>query len=162
EHAPARRCGFVEEVEILLPRAGRITPAEDAERDRPPRFDGEIAQPRMPFAHARIAGLAVHALPRDLEETGVQLSHRTHQPPHLAPLGLAARHRPSLGRLVAGRARGREAHGAGAYRVAHVVLHRLQIVLGRGTVERALAHHERSYRGVAHVTGVIDALGQPL
>ena len=43
-----------------------------------------------------------------------------------------------------------------------LALHRLQIVLGRRPVERALAHHVRAQRGVADVAGVVDALGQRL
>src|SRR3989442_290854 len=44
EHAAAGSRGLVEQVHVLLPDARHATPAEDAERDRASRLDGEVAQ----------------------------------------------------------------------------------------------------------------------
>ena len=162
EHAPAHRRRLVEQIEIFLPGARRFAPAEDAEGDRTPGIDGQIAQPRMPFAYTGVPGVAVHAFAGDLEQTGVQFAHRAHEPAHLVPAGLPARHRAAVGRLVARRARGREADGAGIDRIAHLAFHRLQVVFGRLAFESAFAHHECADRRMADVARIVDALGQRL
>src|SRR5205807_1395307 len=63
------------------------------------------------------------------------------QPPHFVPAGQPARDVPPFRRLVRGRARRREPEGTGADRVAHLTLHRAQVVLSRRSPEGAPAHH---------------------
>jgi hypothetical protein len=107
-----------------------------------------------------IVGRPADGFPGQLEEAGIELPHHSDQPPDLGPAGEPARHRPAVGGLVARRARGGEADGARADRVAQLTLHRLEIVFVGRLLEGALAHHIRAQRRMADVPGVIDALGQ--
>ena len=133
EHAPARRGGLVEQRRgTCARRPGDAAPAEHAERDRPPGLHGEVAQPRVVLAQRRdrrrrgpTSSPASSKMPA-LSSPMTPTSRRTS-----SQLASAAGHRAAVGRLVARRARGGEADGAGAERVAQLALHRAQIVLGR-------------------------------
>ena len=160
EHAATGGRGLVEQVHVLLPHARDAAPAEDAERHRPSSLDGEVAQADVVVAQRRVIGDPVHVLTGQLEDAGIQLTHGADEPPHLVPGRRATGHGPAIRRLVARRARRGEADGAGADGVADLTLHRLKVVLGRGLVERALAHDVRAHGGVADVAGIVDALGQ--
>src|SRR5262249_3440709 len=92
----------------------------------------------------------------------VQLAHHADQPAHLVPRRHAAGDGLAAGRLVGRRSRRGEAERAGADRVAHLALHRLEVVLAGRLLERPLAYHERAHRRVADVAAVVDALGQTL
>ena len=54
-------------------------------------------------------------------------------------------------------ARHREAERAGLHAVAHDVLHRLDLVVGRGALLALVAHHVVAHRGVADQLADIDA-----
>src|SRR3989441_8512691 len=114
----------------------------------------------MVVAQPRIVRGAVDALAGDLEEAGVQLAHDADQSPHLVPGRQAAGDVTSVGCLGGRRPGGREPDRAGADGVAHLALHRLEIVLAGRLLERPLAHHVGAYGRVADVAPVVDALGQ--
>src|SRR5207244_5852703 len=107
-----------------------------------------------------IAELAADGLAGQLEDPGVHLAHHADEPPDLAPRRQPAGDRPAIGRLVDRRARGREAHRAGADRVTELALHRAKVVLRRRLLERALAHHVGAERAVADAARAVAALGQ--
>ncbi len=161
EHPPARGRGLVEQLHVTAPHRGRLQAAEHAPRDGPPGLDREVAQAHVIVAEAgEIAELAADGLAGQLEDPGVHLAHHADEPPDLAPRRQPAGDRPAIGRFVDRRARGREAHRAGADRVAELALHRAKVVLRRRLLERALAHHVGAEGAVAEVARVVDALGQ--
>src|SRR3989441_10051611 len=113
---------------------------------------GGVAQAHVIVAEGDgIAELPPDGLAGQLEEAGVQVAHHADEPAHLVPRREPARDRPAVGRLVDRRARGREADRAGADRVAELALHRVEVVLARRLLERALAHDVRAERAVAEV-----------
>jgi len=59
-------------------------------------------------------------------------------------------------------ARSGEPDRACAYRLAHLALHRGEIVAAGRLAERTLAHHIASQRGMADVSRVVDPFGQPI
>ena len=159
EHAAAAGRRLLEQGEVRAPEIGLVAPAEQAPGDGPPGLDGQIAQPHVVVAQTRRRSPPARS-PASSKMPGVHLAHDADQPAHLVPRGQAARDRAPVGRLVARRARGREADGAGANGVAQLALHGAQVVLAGRLLEGALAHGVRAQRGVADVAGVVDALGQ--
>jgi len=161
EHPSAGGGRLVEEVQVAAPHVGRLQAAEVAPRHGTPGLDGEVAQAHVIVAEGDgIAELTPDGLAGQLEEAGVQVAHHADEPAHLVPRREPARDRPAVGRLVDRRARGREADRAGADRVAELALHRVEVVLARRLLERALAHDVGAERAVAEVARIVDALGQ--
>jgi hypothetical protein len=158
EHPAATGRRLLEEGDVRAPEIGFLTPAEQTPRDGPPGLDGQIAQPHMVVAQA--LGVSARALAGQLEHARVHVAHHADEPAHLVPRGQAAGDGTSVRGLVARRARGGEADRAGANRIAQLALHRAQIVLAGFLLERALAHDVGAQRGVADVSGVVDALGE--
>src|SRR5262249_60622372 len=85
EPAPPRRGRLLEEREVVAPDVRRVLAAEDAEGDGTPRLHRELAEPAVIVLEARVARLAIHALPRDLEDARVHLAHHSHHPAHPVP-----------------------------------------------------------------------------
>src|SRR5215472_9022372 len=162
EHAPTRRRGLFEKLQVVAPDVRRVLAAKDAKGDGAPRLHGQLAEPAVIVLESGIARVAIHALARDLEDTRVHLAHHADEPSHFVPRRHPARHGAAIGRLVARRARSGEAHGSSGERAPELSLHRLEIVLRRRLVEGALPHDVGTERGVPHVAGVVDALGQRL
>ena len=160
EHAATGRGGLLEQGEVDAPGLGVVPPAEQAPRHGHAGLHGEVAQPDVVLAQA--LRLAAEPLAGELEDAGVHVAHHGDQPPDLVPGGEPARHRAPVGRLVARRARRREADGAGADGVSQFALHRPQILLAGRLLERPLAHGVGAEGGVADVAGVVDPLGQGL
>ncbi len=97
---------------------------------------------------------------RDFEDAGAQLTHHPDQLFHLVPFRQTARHRPAVRRLMSTRSRGAEARRPSLNRLAQFTLHRGEVVRGRRIIEGPLTHHVGAQRGMSHVRGIVDALGQ--
>ena len=104
EHPPARGGRLVEKGEVLSPDVGHAAPGEDAEGDRSPGLDREIAQAGVILAQPRIARRPVDAFAGDLEQTGVQVTHHADQPAHFVPRRQTASDRLTARSLVSRRA----------------------------------------------------------
>src|SRR5262249_35834986 len=151
EHAPAGRGRLVEQGQIRAPDIGHAAPAEHSEGHRPARLHSEVAQPHVILAQTRVPGRAVDTLAGQLEDARIEIAHHADEATYLFPRRGAAGHGPPTGGFVRRRARGSEAHRPSTYGIAHVALHRLEVVLRRLLLERALAHHVRAHGRVADV-----------
>ena len=156
EHVPARGGHIIQEPEIRPPVL-RLARAADkspciwhAGLDRELQLATEIVvlEHRVP-----IGLLASH-----LEHTGAGLAHGVDDGANLAPVGdRAGHHLVAVERVDA---RGREADGAGAHGLLHVVGHGGEFVFGRLLGECTLAHHIGTERRVADISRVVDAFRQ--
>ena len=160
EHAATRGSRLLEEADVLPPEIGGLAAAEEAPGDGAAGVDGEIAQPHVIVAQPLL--IVAESLAGDLEDAGVHLAHDAHEPSHLVPRGEAAGHGAAIGGLVARRARGRQAHGAGGQPAPQLLLHRSQVILISRLVEGPLAHDVGAQGGVAEIARVVDPLGQRL
>src|SRR5262249_19643248 len=76
---------------VVLVDAGRVLAAEEAEGDRTPGLDRELAEAAVIVtARVLVPERAIGVLPRDLEDAGVELAHHVDEPAHPPPVGDAA------------------------------------------------------------------------
>ena len=142
----------------MAPVVGRLAVGEDAERYRRAGVHGQRLQPVEVVADA--IGVEPGVLAGDFKHAGVKFAHHANQLADFIPRREAARDRLVVGSLMVARARRGKADRARADRIAHLALHRFEVVRRGLLRERPLAHHVSAQRGMAHVGGVVDALGR--
>ena len=111
------------------------------------RTAGGLGQP----AHQAVLHLGAVAAAA-LDDAGAEFAQHVAKREHLLLVGPQRRKMHALRIVVTLVARHREAQRAGAHAVAHDVLHRLDLVVGRGALLAFVAHHVVAHRGVADQT----------
>jgi hypothetical protein len=148
--ADAQRRGFLDPRHVDLPL---IRPphrlAQRVVDDHPPARLGEAAH------HAV---LQLDILPAaGLDRAGAQIAQHIGERENLTLIGPQRRDRHALRIEMPLLARHRETERAGFHALAHDVLHRLDLVVGRARLLAVVAHHVVAHRGMADQIADIDA-----